>query len=328
MKKFLTVVGIILTVVIIGILGLLGYVKYALPNVGKAPDIRVESSEANIARGKYLANHVMVCIGCHSERNWEEFAGPAKEGTQGQGGELFDQRVGLPGAYYAANITPHGIKDWTDGEIFRAITTGVRKNGKAIFPIMPYEGYREGDEQDIKCVIAYLRTLQSIDKNVPESHSDFPMNFIINTIPQKADLKPRPSETDTKAYGKYLVSIGGCRSCHTPFDKGEYDNDKMFGGGRVFALPGGNVTSANISPDPETGIGNWTKEAFVNRFKAYVDSNNSPLHQKVSPTDFNTVMPWTFYSGMTAEDLGCIYEYLRSVQPIQQQITKFVPKGE
>jgi mono/diheme cytochrome c family protein len=327
MSKILKITGVILTIVIIGILGLLCYVKFALPNVGKAPDMKVEMTEANIARGEYLANHIMNCMDCHSTRNWSEFSGTLTEGTLGKGGETFDQSVGLPGSYHSANITPAGIKDWTDGEIFRAITTGVRKNGKPIFPIMPHPSFGKGDENDIKAVIAYVRSLPPIENKVPESTSDFPMNFIINTIPKKASLQTKPSEDDIVNYGKYLVTIAACADCHTPFEKGEYDMTKKFAGGRIFKLPFGTLTSANITPDIETGIGNWNKDAFIAKFKSFVDSNDKPLHTPVKQGEFNTIMPWTLFGGMKVSDLSAIYEYLRTLSPMQHKITKFVPKS-
>ncbi|HEX2684049.1 MAG TPA: cytochrome C, partial [Ferruginibacter sp.] len=138
MRKILKVIGILLIIIIVAVAGLGAYVKIALPNVGDAPNIKIAYTSEKIKRGEYLANHVMVCMDCHSTRNWNEFSAPPIPGTLGKGGELFDARAGFPGTYYSANITPAGIGNWTDGEIFRAITTGVRKNGKPIFPVMPH----------------------------------------------------------------------------------------------------------------------------------------------------------------------------------------------
>ena len=69
MRKILKVIGILLLIIIIGITGLLTYVKLALPNVGAAPDITIENSPEKVERGKYLANHVAVCVDCHSTRD-------------------------------------------------------------------------------------------------------------------------------------------------------------------------------------------------------------------------------------------------------------------
>jgi len=110
MKILLWLVIIIVIVVAVGII----YVRFALPNVGPAPDLNVELTPDRIARGEYLANHVTICIDCHSKRDWSRFSGPPMEGTIGMGGELFDRKFGFPGAYYATNITPEGISKHTD----------------------------------------------------------------------------------------------------------------------------------------------------------------------------------------------------------------------
>jgi mono/diheme cytochrome c family protein len=183
------------------IVGLLAYVKLGLPNVGEAPDITIEATPERIKRGEYLANAVCVCMDCHSQRDWTKFAGPPVEGTWGQGGEIFNQDFGFPGSFVSKNITPFGIKNWTDGEVFRAITTGVNKDGKALFPIMPYMQYGQMDQEDLYSIIAYIRTLKPIEKANEESHPDFPMNFIINTIPTKQATTTRPDKANKIAYG-------------------------------------------------------------------------------------------------------------------------------
>lgn len=327
MRKVLKVVGILLAVLILAVVGLAAYVKFALPNVGDAPDMKVESTPERLQRGEYLAHHVLMCADCHSTRNWNEFSGPPVPGTLGKGGDVFNEKMGFPGTYYAANITPAGIGNWTDGELFRAITTGVRKNGKPIFPVMPHRNYGQLDEEDIKAVIAYVRSIPAINNKVPESESNFPMNFIINTIPAKANLSKRPPVSDSVAYGKYMITASACAECHTPFESGKFIEEFHLAGGRIFEMPAGTLTSANITPDPETGIGNWTKEMFLQRFRLYRDSANA--HQKVDfMKEYNSIMPWTMYAGMTDEDLGAIYTYLRTLKPIKHKIEKFKPRTE
>jgi hypothetical protein len=127
MKKALKILAIIVGILLIAVAGIASYVKFVLPNADPAPDLKVQSTPERIERGKYLANHVLICMDCHSTRNFNELSGPLVAGTLGKGGELFDTSMGFPGIYYSANITPAGIGDWTDGEIFRAITTGVRR---------------------------------------------------------------------------------------------------------------------------------------------------------------------------------------------------------
>ncbi|MEP6794872.1 MAG: cytochrome c [Saprospiraceae bacterium] len=324
MKKLFRILLILLGIIILGFAGLLLYITQALPNVGPAPDIKVEATPERIERGHYLANFVMGCVTCHSVRDWNTFAGPVVAGTEGQGGELFDQKLGFPGIYSAKNITPAGLKSWTDGEIFRAITTGVNKDEKPLFPIMPHPNFGLLDSSDILSVIAYVRTLPNIDHEVAKSSSDFPMNFIIHLIPQKAHLAPIPSKSNKVDYGKYLVTAASCHTCHTKEEKGKFVGPD-FGGGREFYLNDGLILrSANITPS-KTGIGAWTEEMFLKKFKDFADSNY--VAPKISEIGYQTLMPWTSFAQMTNEDLSSIYAYLKTLHPVDNFVLKVDKKG-
>lgn len=321
MKRAAKIFGYALLGIAVLLAALLTYVKTALPDTGPPPELTVQITPERVARGEYLANHVTVCMDCHSARDMSAFSGPMVAGTLGQGGELFDEKLGFPGKFYSRNITPTGLKDWTDGEIYRAITTGVSRDGHALFPIMPYPYYSRMDPEDIHCLIAYLRTLKPIDHAVPASEASFPFNFILNTIPAKASPSTRPNPQDALAYGGYLANAAGCKECHTQAENGQILEEKAFSGGRNFQLPTGVLYSANITPDVETGIGKWTKEAFIARFKAYADSS----YHAPKVTGFQTIMPWTMYGGMSDQDLGSIYVYLKSLKPARNAVKVFVP---
>jgi hypothetical protein len=309
------------SLIIIMILSLL-YVKLMLPNVGEPEDIKIDLAQERIIRGKYLANHVAVCIDCHSGRDWSSFSGPLIPGTEGQGGEVFDQNMGFPGKFVAKNITPYNLKDWTDGEIIRAITTGVNKEGKALFSIMPHHNYGTMDLEDIKDIVAYIRTLEPRESIIEASKPDFPMNFILNTVPKKAAFTTRPEKEDRINYGKYLVTSASCYDCHTKQVKGRFVGEP-FAGGFEFQFPDGSkLQSANITPH-QSGIGLWTREDFVARFRMYADSSYVP--HKVQPGDFQSPMPWTFYAHMTEDDLSAIYDYLQTLKPVDQVVTLFTP---
>jgi len=238
------------------------------------------------------------------------------------GGERFDQKVGMPGAYFSKNITPEGISRYTDGEWFRLITTGVSKEGKAYFPLMPFTYYGRMDPEDIHSIIAYVRSLVPIKNDVPDHEPDFPMNFILNTLPEKATPQHRPDTTDGLAYGAYMINASACRECHTQVDKGQIITTQAFSGGREFQMPDGSIVrSSNITPDVETGIGKLTEETFLQRFKMYADSAYRPI--TVRAGEFNTIMPWTMYAGMNKRDLSAIYAYLKSVKPIANPVIKY-----
>jgi cytochrome c2 len=326
MKKVFRVVLTILLVLIVAVFALGFYIKKALPNVGAAPDLKVEITPERVARGKYLANYVMICMDCHSQRDWTKYAGPIIPGKFGAGGEKFGKEMGFPGNLYSKNLTPYHLRDWTDGEIFRAITCGETKDGKALFPLMGYPSYGKLDREDIYDVIAYIRTLPEIKNDVPQRELDFPLNYLVNTMPSKASFVTRPDSNNTLPYGQYLITAARCVDCHSKINKGKIIAGTEYGGGDEFPFPNGTVAySANITPDKETGIGNWTKEIFIARFKQYADSSYHP--QSLGKNDFNTPMPWLMYAGMTTKDLFAIYAYLQTVKPIKNNVQHFVRKS-
>ena len=317
--------------IILGVVGALGliiagglaYVKLALPNVGPAPVMTIRPTAAQIEHGRYLANHVAACIDCHSARDFTKLKGPMVAGTEGKGGEGFLRKDGFPGNYYAPNLTPAHLGNWTDGEVYRAITTGVSRDGHALFAVMPYRNYAQMDPSDIKDIIAYLRSLPPIENDVPASESDFPMNFIINTLPAKSNGGKRPAPTDRIAYGQYLTTFAACAECHTKRDdQGAPVPGMDFAGGNAFQVPTGTAYSANITP-AKSGIGSWTRDAFIARFKTYATKTVQP---DVHDGEANSVMPWTMYAHMSEQDLGAIYDYLRTRKPVEVKSEPFVPK--
>ncbi|RYD76661.1 MAG: c-type cytochrome [Sphingobacteriales bacterium] len=329
MKKFLKWTGIVVLVFVFAATGGFFYMKKAYPlNIPKQEITIAKDDSALIKRGEYLANNVTGCIDCHSTRQLDKFAIPRLEGTEGMGGMKFPKEFGLPGTLYSKNITPAALHDWTDADIYHTITTGIRKNGEPLFPLMPYKGFGQGDPEDMRAIVAYLRTLKPIENKepIPESELDFPLNLIVRTIPSAAAPTKRPPMSDTVNYGKYMVTIAGCTDCHTPMKEGAPLPGMEFAGGNEYFLPMGTVRSANITPDPVTGIGAWNKEMFVNTFKFHAkpENKNIPWQKR----GYQTIMGWYEYSGMTNEDLGAIYTYLHTLKPVEHKVVKFTAAGE
>jgi mono/diheme cytochrome c family protein len=321
-SKLPKLLGGLVVVALLAIAGLVIYVKVALPNVGPAPDLKVEATPAQLARGRYLATHVTVCIDCHSTRDWNKFAGPVLSGSLGKGGELFDQKVGFPGAFVAANITPAGIAAYSDGELFRLITTGVTRDGRAIFPVMPYQFYSKMDPEDIHSIIAYVRSLPPVENHPAPSKADFPLNLILNTIPKKAEPGRLPAASDTVAYGRYLANASACAECHTKQEKGKIVGEYLAGGFEFNLGNGRVVRSANLTPH-ENGLKAMTRDQFIQRFKVYASGSFVPPPVDMAKGEFQTVMPWLMYAGMTEQDLGAIYDYLRTVPVSAAKVEKW-----
>lgn len=279
---------------------------------------------AVIARGQYLAEHVMVCMDCHSRRDFSKFAGPRISGSEGGGGEIFDEKMGIPGKVVSRNITPHGIGDWTDEEIKRAIMQGISADGSPLFPLMPSPSYARADERDIDAVIAYIRTLKPIKNELPSSVYGLPLEARQAMLPKGVPSATRPDSSDSVAYGGYLTTIAACMDCHTQMGEKGPQMDKYMAGGTEFNFPNGTVRTANITPDKETGLGTWDKASFIAKFRAFSDPSAAA---PVGASDMNTPMPWYFYAGMTDEDLGAIYDYLRTIPAVANRVEKFTPNA-
>jgi hypothetical protein len=119
-----------------------------------------------------------------------------------------------------------------------------------------------------------------------------------------------------------MTNAAGCAECHTPMDaQGQRLPGMDFAGGFELPLPGGGfVRAANITPDADSGIGTWSEQQFVDKFKAF---EGAPIRElSAAEQRENTVMPWLNYASMTDEDLRAIYAYLRTVKPVVNRVQK------
>lgn len=321
MKKFFKILGILLIIIVILAGAGYTYLRVKFPNVGPAPDMKITATPEMMERGRYLANGFAGCIDCHSTRDFGKLSGPIITGTEGKGGEDVGEMMKM-GSIPARNITQDketGIGNWTDGEIYRAIVMGVSKDGEPLAPVMPYPGFAQMDENDVKSIIAYIKTLPPIRNKVAERKLDFPFSVIVRTIPDKPKFSKLPDPSNKIETGKYYA--GACMECHAPMEKGKFIMEKFFAGGIEFPAPkGGIVRSGNLTPDKETGIGSWTKEQFLQKFKEWT----VPEKQiSVKQGEFSTIMPWSFFAKLREEDLSAIYDFLMTLPPVKNKVEKW-----
>ncbi len=284
-----------------------------------------DSLNKMVERGKYLAHHVSLCMDCHSQRDFDQFSGPMKEGTEGMGGDYFDQGVGIPGIVYAKNITPdtaNGIGKYTDEELVRAITKGITRTGDTLFPIMPYPHYNTMSKDDIYSIIAYIRTLKPSANKVPERKLMIPVSMVYPPLKSPSpDSNHKPDVSNMVAYGAYMWNAAACMDCHTQMDEKGFIMPKLMAGGRKFDIGSFVVTSANLTMDTATGIGKWTEEMFLDKFKNYRDK----AAYSANPGKNNSIMPWSMYANMTDFDIKAIYRFLQTLPAVNNKVEKYPP---
>ena len=313
----------LLAVLVVAVLGLSAFVFGARPLKREPLQISAGNNPERIARGEYLA-YTIGCVDCHSERDFKRYAGPPKS-PLGAHGDCFDKGVGVPGVVCPPNITSDketGLGNWTDGEILRAMREGVSRDGRPLFPLMPYGDLRTLSDEDALSIIAFLRTLPAASYKAPAPKLEFPMSVIVRLIPQPLTGPVQaPPKTDVAAYGKYLTTTKGCAFCHTTLDaQMQPIPGREWAGDNEMRGPWGIARSANLTPHA-TGLGDRTKENFIGLFRAFGN-----VEGELQPGSHNTVMPWPVYNKMTDEDLGIIDDYLKMQKPIDHVVDKFPTK--
>ena len=279
-----------------------------LPASRPAPDVKAPTSPEALARGKYIVEHNAGCLACHSKIDESQPGDAVQVGTEG-GGRDFGNLPGFPGHIRSPNITPdkeHGIGNWTDGEVLRALREGVDKNGRPLFPIMPYLHYANRfSDDDALAVVGYLRTLKPLPTDPGPMEVNFPVSMFSRAAPRPLAQPAGPEPTDPTARGKWLIEVGSCIECHTQMDKGQPIPGMEFAGGAKFPTPRGDLYTPNITSDQATGIGSYTDDDLMRVFSEGKGKDGRTLY----------VMPWSFLKGMTDEDKHALIAGLRAIPP-------------
>ena len=270
------------------------------------------ASAAEIARGKYVFGATGGC-GCHT----------VPKGPINAGGRRYD---GPFGTVFASNITPDrqtGIGTWTDEQIITAIRLGRRPNGERLLPVHPFTVFNGMAEEDLKAVVAFLRTTPPVSRpnqpkkiTMPLFESVFLPTWLAAFAPR--ETPPPKAPTSGVARGEYLVrAVGHCGECHSPRTMTmATDNGRFLAGN-----PKGPEDSAmpNITPDAETGIGKWSVEEIAD----YLGSGNKP-DGDVAGGLMAEVIEGTLsgYKDLSKADRTAIAQYLKTIPPIRNKIGK------
>jgi mono/diheme cytochrome c family protein len=289
LKRVLRIVGLLLAGLVVLILLTIGGVwlnarrLMTQRHTNPVQNITVEATPEQLARGAYLVSAFPGCAGCHASNPTAD--PPILDG------KLFTEISALA-TLYAPNLTPGGrLKEWSDGEIIRAIREGVDRDGRALV-LMPSEEYRHLSDQDVRAIVAYLRNQPAVAGDAPLPSLTPLGTALIGTgrfpLSNQAPVQnvAAPLRGPTAEYGAHLSQISGCGTCH-----------------------GAALDGQNIPQGPPPGpnlrvVKGWTEEQFIRSLREGVDPAGKRLTDE---------MPWREYGRGTDDDLRALYLYLTSL---------------
>jgi mono/diheme cytochrome c family protein len=289
--KVLKIVGIVLGAVVglvvvgVAIIYVLSNARLGRTHPRPRVAIVVPTTPDAVTRGKHLVEAVGSCMECHGED---------------LGGKVV-MDAGPIGVVVAANLTRGrgGVAtSFQDADWVYAIRHGLRQDRTSLI-LMPSEAYARLTDNDLGAIVAYLKQVPPVDRELPPSKlpvlgralllaGKLPLLAAENTpdVQTRAAAQPGP----TAEYGHYLAGVSGCTGCH---------GSDLTGG--LTGGPPGTPPSANLTP---AALGSWSEADFFRLMRTGV----RPDGRKIG--DF---MPWRFMARMSDDELRALWLYLQTV---------------
>ena len=264
-------------------------------------DYKAVVNSQNVEHGKALT--FTICAGCHYNHEAKKFTG----------NPILDV-PGIAGKVHSANLThsaSHGMTaKYSDAQIRYLLKTGVAKDGR----FLAYMLRPNMADEDVNDIIAFLRSddpaLAASDRSAGQTHYTLIgkayNGFEANPAPYRSNVK-RP--TDPVALGRYLVDNVGCYHCHSKSLRSinsinpEQTKGYLAGGIKFKGENGAGITASNITPDKNTGIGNYSKEDFLKAVK----HGRAPNRTLRPPMDK--------FEYLTDREVDAIYAYIMTLTP-------------
>ena len=259
-------------------------------------------------RGAYVLR-AAGCVTCHTDKeNGGEFLA---------GGRALETPFGT---FYSPNITfhrEHGLGAWREEDFHRALRHGVAPDGSSYYPVFLYTTFTRMRREDIHALWVYLGTVEASPRaNRPHELVWYMRSRLVNRAWKLLFFEPGVYHRDARRSktwnrGAYLVTaMAHCGECHTPRTVfGSLDADLAFSGTRDG--PDGERVP-NITPDPETGIGKWSRRDLT----SYLSEGLLPDGDYAGGDMVDVIDDGL--SHLRPEDIEAIAEYIESLKPIRR----------
>jgi mono/diheme cytochrome c family protein len=311
--------------------------KYVRPVTGE----KIDATPDRLLRGGYLVNQVCACGACHTTRESGHLVDSERTDAFLGGGNIFVAH-GMSDGIWIPNITQDnetGIGAWSDDELMRAIRDGVAKDGHFMLPFMPFYSYQHLSDEDVRSIVAYLRTVPPYRQPKPRQENQLgfmarilftkvgvqmhlPVHDVAGPPPPpaptgKPDVDDKAQKENLVARGRYVAAIGVCAECHSLTKKGPRkpeDPQYLAGSEGPMEDPAfGKVWARNLTPDKETGLGKY----WPDQIKQAIRTGTRLDGKRMAPP-MSIMIP--HYSGMAEDDLDAVVAYLRSIPPAKHQV--------
>lgn len=316
MKKFLKYLLILVLVVVGAAAAFAAFI--AIRGIPKfddvpVPEYKVEVTPVRVERGKKLAE--LLCVHCHMDPKSGSLTGTFMKEAPPEFGVINSQNITQDKEY--------GIGNYSDGELLRLLRTGIKKDLQYAPPWMAKVPHMS--DEDVASIIAFLRSDDPLvaAKAVPDlpCEPSFLSKFLcfvaFKPLPMPSGPVPQPDTTDKVALGKYLVYNLECYGCHSadfktmnPLEP-EKSSGYMSGGNKPLDMDGNVIVTMNLTPDKETGIGNWSEEKFVKALKYGIKDGEPALRYPMVP-----------FAQLTDHEAASIYAYLFTVPAINKKVPR------
>ena len=253
-----------------------------------------------ISKGEYLAR-AGDCVACHTQPGGAEFAGGRAMPTPF-------------GNLYVPNITPDdetGIGQWTAGEFYRMMHTGVSRDGTLLYPAMPFASYTKVTREDSDAIYSYLMSVAPVRQQNKKHELRFPFNKRELLIGWRAlyfregEYVPDPKQSAQWNRGAYLVEgLGHCAMCHTAINRlGGSSEAQAFEGGMI---PNQEWYAPSLTSNREAGLGNWSIKEITDLLQVGV-SHRGTVYGPMAEVVYNSLQY------LSDEDVEAMAVYLKAL---------------
>ncbi|MEO1935395.1 MAG: cytochrome c [Myxococcales bacterium] len=227
------------------------------------------------------------------------------------------------GVFYSTNITNDletGLGRWTDADFIRAMREGVSPEGEHYFPVFPFPSFTGLRDADLTDLFAYLKTIPTVARANRAPGASFPFSWRATLLGWKwinfkaKRLRDDPEKDPDWNRGNYLVNAAAhCGECHTPRTlTGGLDRSMWLAGSEDG--PEGEL-APNITSHNDTGIGKWSSADLI----WYLETGLKPDGDDTSGLMSEVIEHG--YSNLPREDLAAISTYLKSIAPIESDVS-------